>query len=100
MDTNYKECTLQNLPMIRYTSAPTKYDSAPHKTICSLHLNDDGSERRLFIQTSQDENNPCWESVENLVVRAFKPLFNNPCFLEDCLKKISQTESTAQDIKT
>ncbi len=89
MESKYSSCTLQQPPLIRYTAAPTKYDTAPYKTICALHLNDDGSDRRLFIQIAEDENNPNWIPVEELVVQAFKPLFDNPCFLEDCLNKIA-----------
>lgn len=87
----YQSCTLPSTPMIRYTAAPTKYDQAPYGTLCTLHLNDDGTDRRIYVQTSQDETTPHWESVEDLVISAFKPLFENPCFIQDCLKKISQT---------
>ncbi len=88
MESQYSSCALLKTPLIRYTAAPTKYDTAPYKTICALHLNDDGSERRLFIQTSQDETSPNWMPVEELVVTAFRPLIENPCFLDDCLLRL------------
>lgn len=84
----YQSCDIPAAPMIRYTAAPTKYDIAPYGTLCALHLNDDGTDRRLYIQVSQDESDPHWITVEELVVQAYKHLFDNPCFLQDCLKKI------------
>lgn len=72
--------------MIRYTAPPTKYDNAPYGTICTVHLNDDGTDRQIYIQASQDENNPDWQSIEEIVIQAYKPLFNNPCFIKDCLE--------------
>lgn len=85
----YQSCDI-SAPMIRYTAAPTKYDSAPYGTLCALHLNDDGTDRRLYVQTSHDESDPHWIAVEELVIQAYKHLFDNSCFLQDCLKKISQ----------
>lgn len=84
----YKECDIPATPMIRYTAPPTKYDTAAYKTVCTLLLNDEGTDRRLFIQVCEDENNPHWIPVEELVVQAFKPLFDNPCFIAECLQKI------------
>lgn len=75
--------------MIRYTAPPTKYDIAPYCTLCTVYLNDEGSDSRLWIQTAKDEMNPNWMSVEELVIQAFKPRFEDPKFLEECLKKIS-----------
>ena len=75
--------------IIRYTAPPTKYDTAPYKTLCILHLNDEGTVSRLFIQTAEDETNPNWMSVEELVIQAFKPRFEDPVFLEECLKKLT-----------
>lgn len=72
----------------RYTAPPTKYDNAPYKTLCILHLNDEGTASQLFIQISEDETNPNWMSVEELVIQAFKPRFEDPQFLEECLKKL------------
>lgn len=95
MDSKYSECSLQQPPMIRYTAAPTKYDVAPYKAICAVHLNDDGSARRLFIQTSKDEDNPNWIPVEELVIAAFQPLFDNPCFLDECLSKLPEHFNTS-----
>jgi hypothetical protein len=84
----YQTCDIPSEPLIRYTAPPTKYDVAPYGTLCALHLNDDGTDRRLYIQTAQEENDPHWIAVEELVIQAFKPLFENPCFLQDCLEKI------------
>ena len=84
----YQSCDIPTRPMIRYTSAPTKYDHAPYATLCALHLNDDGTDRRLYIQIAQDEADPHWITVEELVMQTYRPLFENPCFLQDCLQKI------------
>ncbi len=76
--------------IIRYTAPPTKYDAAPYKTLCILHLNDEGTASRLFIQTAEDEINPNWMAVEELVIQALKPRFEDVKFLEECLKKIKE----------
>jgi hypothetical protein len=94
MERDFSACALQPNPLIRYTAAPTKYDLAPYKTLCALHLNDDGTDRRLFIQISEDEQNPHWIPVEELVIQAYLPLFDNPCFLEDCLNKVKNPEDS------
>ena len=39
---------------IRRHSAPTIYDQYPRGTNCIV------AEKELYIQNSQDENNPCW----------------------------------------
>jgi hypothetical protein len=88
IESDYKSCNVQSEPLIRYTAAPTKYDLAPYGTRCILHLNDDGSDRRVYVQISDEESNPQWESAENLVIMAFSPLFENPCFIQECLEKI------------
>lgn len=77
--------------IIRYTAPPTKYDIAPYKTLCKIHLNDSGSDSQLFIQMAEDEMNPVWMSVEELVIQAFKPLFEDQAFLDDCLNNIKIT---------
>lgn len=74
--------------MIRYTTGPTKYDVAPYKTVCILYLNDDGTDRKLYIQISHDESNPVWITVEELVIKAYQPYFEDPLFLDSCLDKI------------
>ena len=79
--------------IIRYTAPPTKYDQAPYKTLCILQLNDEGTVSQLFIQVSEDETNPNWISVEELVVKAFKSQFDNKTFIEECLEKISVNDS-------
>lgn len=84
----YQSCSLTPTPMIRYTAPPTKYDTASYGTVCALHLNDEGTARRFYIQIAEDESNPHWIPVEELVVMAFKPLFENPCFIQDCLSKV------------
>jgi hypothetical protein len=79
MERDFSACALQPNPLIRYTAAPTKYD---------------GTDRRLFIQISEDEQNPHWIPVEELVIQAYLPLFDNPCFLEDCLNKVKNPEDS------
>ena len=87
---HYQSCDIPSTPMIRYTAPPTKYDTAPFSTVCALLLNDEGTDRRLYIQISHEDKNPNWIPVEELVIMAFKPLFDNPCFIADCLEKASK----------
>ena len=84
----YQECSLPATPMIRYTAAPTKYDLAPYGTSCIVHLNDDGTDRMIYVQTSKDEHNPNWMPIQDLICHAYKPLFDNPCFIQECLDKL------------
>jgi|HubBroStandDraft_5_1064220.scaffolds.fasta_scaffold1743701_1 hypothetical protein len=86
----YNSCTLPPQTITRYTAAPTKYDLAPYGTLCTVYLNDEGTARQLFIQTAQDENDPIWVTVEDIVIKAYRPLFENPCFLQDCLMRQPQ----------
>jgi hypothetical protein len=88
IETNtYASCDIPAKTIIRYTTAPTKYDIAPYGTICTLYLNDDGTNSRLYIQTSSEEQDPVWLTLEQVVIQAYKPLFSNPCFIQDCLEK-------------
>ena len=72
--------------MIRYTAAPTKYDTAPYGTLCSVYKNDDGSEYDIFVQTSGDEFDPVWLSAQEIISVAFKPFLKNHLFIAECLK--------------
>lgn len=84
-----QSCDITTTPMIRYTAPPTKYDAAPYGTVCTVHISDDGTDSRLYIQTAQEPENPQWTAIEELVIQAFKPQFENPCFIQDCLQKIA-----------
>jgi hypothetical protein len=85
------ECSLK--PMIRYTSAPTKFDKAPYGTFCSVMLNDEGTQQELYVQACLDEEDPHWISAEQLVIAAFKDKLTNICFLQDCLQAITTIPS-------
>lgn len=74
--------------MERFTAAPTKYDHAPFGTLCSVHINDEGTDKKIFIQTSHDAENAAWISVEELVIQAYRPQFEDVVFLNDCLSKV------------
>lgn len=73
--------------MIKYVSPPTKVDIAPQGTICSLFLNDDGTEQELYIQTSLNENDPVWISAQDLLLTVYKDRLKDASFLADCLKQ-------------
>jgi hypothetical protein len=85
------ECSIK--PMIRYTSAPTKYDKAPYGTFCSVLLNDEGTIKELYVQASRNEDDPQWISAEQLLVAALKDKLTDICFLQDCLQTITTIPS-------
>ena len=86
-----RECSIK--PMIRYTSAPTKFDKAPHGTFCSVMLNDEGTQQELYVQASRNEDDPQWISAEQLLVAAFKDKITDICFLQECLQTIAAISS-------
>lgn len=73
--------------LIRYTSAPTKFDYAPFGTLCSVLLNDEGTELEMFIQTSRDENDPAWISAAEILLKVYKPKITEPKFLKSLLSE-------------
>lgn len=73
--------------LIKYISPPTKLDIAPFGAICSLFLNDDGTEVELYIQTAQDADDPCWLSAQDLMLKVYKKRLTDPFFLSECLKE-------------
>ena len=73
-------------PMIRYTSAPTEYDCAIFGTLCTVFLNDDGSEKELYIQTSRDETTPLWLSAKEVLLSLFKEKLKDESFVKELLQ--------------
>ena len=49
--------------MIRF-SAPTINNKAPHNTICYVIINE--TQEDIYIQKSNDENNPEWEYLRSI----------------------------------
>ena len=83
MERSDAECTHKH--MIRYTSAPTKFDVAPFKSLCSVLKNDEGTEHELFIQLSKDENNAHWVSATELMSHVYRDRLQDPCWIENLL---------------
>jgi hypothetical protein len=79
--------------MVRFTSAPTKFDSAPFGTLCSVFLNDDGTEQEFFVQVSADDTDPVWLSAQDLLLKVYKTKLQDPSFLTDCLKQFTIVSS-------
>lgn len=73
--------------LTKYISPPNKLDTAKQGTLCSLFLNDDGTEFELYIQTSQDEQDPYWLSAQELLLAVYKKKLVDPAFLTECLKE-------------
>lgn len=75
--------------MIRYTSPPTKFDSAEYGTICTVMKNDEGTEQELFIQVSTVATDPHWIPVTELMLTVFKRHLADSTFIQGCLMKYS-----------
>lgn len=87
-----KRKVMDNSPMIRYTSAPTEYDEAIWGTLCTVFLNDDGSRKELYIQSSIDPTKPVWIKASDMLIKVYeKILENNKEFREGCLSQYAGT---------
>ena len=76
--------------MIRYTSAPTEYDKAYWGTLCNVFLNDEGTLRETYIQTSKDLDKPHWIKVSDMVLKVYEKKLEDESFIEECLKEYGE----------
>jgi hypothetical protein len=63
---------------------PTRYDSAPYRTICRVKGECDVIHE--YIQLNDDETNPQWIPVGDFLYRAFSEKLYNQEFLDECIK--------------
>jgi hypothetical protein len=68
--------------MTKHTS-PTKWDKAPYTTIWRI---EDPSSPMIFIQMSDDIENPNWVPMADIMVKAFDRFYSDESFIEDCIK--------------
>ena len=79
--------------MTRYTSAPTKFDTAPYGTLCTVYQNDEGTLYDLYVQTSKEETDPLWISAQDLLLMAYKRKLVDRTFVLECLEAQSTIQS-------
>ena len=78
--------------LIRYTANPTKFDTHPYGTLCSVMRNDDGTEHEYFVQTSIDENDPLWMSAGELLASIYKEKLQDVTFIQELLDKHGKSD--------
>lgn len=70
------------IPLIKYTH-PTPYDYHPYGT---LWLFMEQSNQQMYIQLSEDENDPMWLRMGFFLETIFEDLFKNKEFINQCLR--------------
>lgn len=65
---------------------PTRYDKAPYRQIVRVK-DEEGCGEEFYIQLSDDEENPYWELLGELFVKAFKSKLDDDEFIDECIKK-------------
>lgn len=68
--------------LVKHTS-PTKWDKASYSTIWR---NNDPSKSTIFMQMSKDFDNPNWQPMADVMVKAFDRFYSDPYFVEECIK--------------
>ncbi len=64
---------------------PTRYDSAPYKTICTVK--GESNMVHQFIQMSDDEKNPKWITMGDFFYKALSHKINDQIFIDECIKE-------------
>lgn len=82
-------------PLIRYTSAPTDYDCAYWGSICTVFLNDDGSQKEFYVQSSLDADKPIWIKASDMFLKVYEKKLQDPKFIEECLAEYCKVYSDA-----
>lgn len=75
-----------NKVMTRIIAPPTKLESAPYGTLCSVLKDDEGIEQEIYVQASEDENDPLWVPAKDLLVLVYEDELNDPAFLRELLE--------------
>jgi hypothetical protein len=80
--------------LVKYTT-PTKYDQYPYgfiiKVIYSSHDHD------YYVQTSQQQDQPRWTKIDEILTKTFKDYLEIPAFVEMCLNIIYDEEEQKQN---
>lgn len=64
---------------------PTKLDKRPYGTIFLTLAGEEGIEE-LYIQTSQEIEEPAWQKMDIFLENVFKEFFSDEKFIEECLR--------------
>lgn len=70
-------------PHLAKHTSPTKWDKAPYTTIWRI---EDPSQPLIFIQMSQDMENPNWTPMHDVMVKAFDKFYSDQTFVDSCIK--------------
>lgn len=73
------------MTLIKYTP-PSKYDVAPYGTTWQVEKSDKPLD--LYVQTSKDEQIPCWLSMGDFLVLANQNRILEDSFIKECLKRL------------
>ena len=74
--------------MTRYIASPTNLEEAPFGALCSVFLNDEGTQHEVYVQTSRDETAPEWVSVKSLLITVYKDKLEDPLFIKELLEAL------------
>ena len=68
--------------LIKYSS-PTKWDKAPYATIWRI---EEKHADVIFIQMSEDGENPQWVPMAEIMVKAFDRFYHDTNFINECIE--------------
>jgi hypothetical protein len=68
--------------LVKY-SAPTKWDPAPYTTI--WRIKNDADADLIFMQMSEDWENPNWIPMADIMVKAFNRFYTDATFIDECI---------------
>lgn len=78
-------------PLERFT-VPTRYDLAPHGTLCMVKS--EGGTPEYYLQKSTDPEVADWERVGIFLERLFEDSIKNPAFINECLSREADKKLT------
>lgn len=87
-----------NEVQVKY-SPPSKYEVAKFGTIYKV-IGDSGDGIKIYVQTSENESNPSWRLIEDLLLDVFYPILLNSSFIDACLKTYIQPKHFKEIAKT
>ena len=68
---------------------PTKYDKAPYGALCIVYMSSDNQlekiDEKLFIQVSEDEEQPHWVTTAHILEQIFFKSLKKQAFLKEIL---------------
>lgn len=87
----------ERLTITRYIAPPTHLEVQPYGTLCVVLKNDEGTEKELFLQTSQTISEPVWMSATELLQSCFGPYLQDPQIVVN-LMELHQRKATIADL--